>query len=163
MKTESLVHELQLDNKLNQSIQQKHRADFSLMLAMLSADAKEFSQFQLPAESLEDSRLDENQLKKELGVHPEVRLDADESYYQIANYFSQSLASGGLAGSKLSIYLYRDTLAEHNDAKKVDEATLANCSSHTQRHIKEGIYRESKEADITQMLEVVESAKAYTA
>ena len=43
-----LLHELQLGEQLNESVVQARRADFSLMLAMLTADVREQSQFLLP-------------------------------------------------------------------------------------------------------------------
>ena len=46
--TNVLLHELQLGEQLNESVEQTRRADFSLMLAMLAEDVREQSQFLLP-------------------------------------------------------------------------------------------------------------------
>jgi hypothetical protein len=49
-KDRALLHELQLGEQLNQSVQDTRRADFSLLLAMLAGDVREQSQFLLPQE-----------------------------------------------------------------------------------------------------------------
>ncbi len=163
MNTTPLIHELQIEGKLNTALQTSQRADFALWLSMLSPKTEEFSVFQLEADDIDCARIDEEGLKKQLGVSAEHRLNADDDYFAKANEFSNALHNAGLASNKLSVYLVKDVLSQYNDAKKLDDNVLMNCPSHTQRLLMAEQTSIKVESDITQLKEVAEAAQAYAA
>jgi len=67
LKSEILLHELQLGEQLNESVHQARRADFSLMLAMLCDDVREQSQFILPKSEINsaDQAVDNNEVLRQ--------------------------------------------------------------------------------------------------
>ncbi|AWB64963.1 hypothetical protein C2869_00245 [Saccharobesus litoralis] len=167
MQQQPLVHELQLGNKLNHAIGQPSRADFGLLVAMLSEQAQEFAQFQLEKQQIPQDNHQEEKLKAELGIVEPLRLSADENYFKHAHNINKGLHQAGMASMCLNRYLIRDALSQYNDPNKLDDNVLANCSLHAARRIK--AQEEGKdpaleiEQDLTQLKEVIEQANQYAA
>ena len=73
--TNVLLHELQLGEQLNESVEQTRRADFSLMLAMLAEDVREQSQFLLPKSEEETAvELSNLALRKQFNLPDKAKL-----------------------------------------------------------------------------------------
>lgn len=60
----TLVHELQLGNSLNQCVRESRRADFALMLALLTDDVREHSEFMVPQTVESETHVDTETLRK---------------------------------------------------------------------------------------------------
>lgn len=92
---ELLLEELQLENKLCDSVHQSRRADFSLMLAMLSDDVREFSQFSLPEKKHSEEKDNSNKSLRaffELGDAQPLGLEA---FSQIPSFNQANLLGEG--------------------------------------------------------------------
>ena len=74
-----LITESQLKTRLNKSVHENRRGEFSLLLAMLSHDALDFSQFHLPKSETHSAYVDEEQLRERFGAGPKQLL-APEKY-----------------------------------------------------------------------------------
>ncbi|MCT8986386.1 VC2046/SO_2500 family protein [Shewanella phaeophyticola] len=70
----TLVNELQIGSRLNGVIEQNRRGEFGLLLAMLSADARDMAQFQLDKDLNVDQKL-----RKQFSLPPAQSLVADVS------------------------------------------------------------------------------------
>ena len=94
-----LLHELQLGEKLNHSVVDTRRADFSLMLAMLAEDVREQSQFLVPkAQSLPKQVVNTNSLRKSLNLPDEAplalsKLDDIQQFNQAETIINQDMAT----------------------------------------------------------------------
>lgn len=131
LKSEILLHELQLGEQLNESIHQARRADFSLMLAMLCDDVREQSQFILP--QADDSSVDQSkQTSQALRKHfdlPEQAPLALTNIEQISQYNqSQLIADNDLVSIQLSHALSPKPLAFRDDSKHIATNVLGNTS-----------------------------------
>ncbi|WP_111978065.1 VC2046/SO_2500 family protein [Algibacillus agarilyticus] len=135
MKNNTIVHELHLGSKLNTSLKQSDRADFRLLMTLLTEQAQEFAQFQLDKESIDQEARDELALKRELGIQPTHRLQADNGYYEKVGQISQGLHFGGQTSMNLARCMVNDALSQFNDAKKIEDNVIDNCSMHTRRRL----------------------------
>ncbi|MGB6136307.1 MAG: VC2046/SO_2500 family protein [Shewanella sp.] len=68
----TLVNELQIGGRLNGAIEQNRRGEFGLLLAMLSADARDMAQFQLDKDLNVDQKL-----RKQFSLPPAQPLVVD--------------------------------------------------------------------------------------
>ena len=73
-----LITESQLNSRLNNSVHENRRGEFSLLLAMLSHDALDFSQFHLPKTEIDNLVIEEEALRKQFGAGPKQLLAPDE-------------------------------------------------------------------------------------
>jgi len=122
----ALLHELQLGEQLNESVHQARRADFSLMLAMLSNDVREQSQFILPQHKEAEQQLDDMVLRKQLDL-PEPAPLAIKDLKEINAYNQgKSIAENDVATIHLSNCLVPKPLAFRNDVKHVAQEVMSN-------------------------------------
>lgn len=63
-----LIHELQLGEQLSKCVHSKRRSDFSLMLAMLTQDVREHSQFFVPKTENTQPEIDDTALRKSFNL-----------------------------------------------------------------------------------------------
>lgn len=63
-----LIHELQLGEKLNESVHDARRSDFGFLLAMLVDDVREHSQFTLPATKQKETQVTDTRLRSEFNL-----------------------------------------------------------------------------------------------
>lgn len=118
-----LLHELQLGNKLSNSIHGKNQRDFALMLAMLSTDVREQSQFYLP----ENTTIDEIEvnLRKELGVPPAQRLCVEDSS-DLSEFNQVQWVGDHYATIRLKQALRPLPLNQEDNVKKIPDDVLTN-------------------------------------
>jgi hypothetical protein len=134
-----LSHELQLGELLNHSVQQHRRADFALLLAMLTDDVTEHSQFHLPStHSLEAEHSDQYYRKLFSVAEPApLAIEQPEQFSQFnqAQYIQQQ----SLTNIQLSQALKAKPLAQRDNKMFIDADILANTSLHCQRRHKHRI------------------------
>jgi len=131
-----LIHELQLGTQLSQSVQHGRRADFSLMLAMLSDDIREHSQFLLPHSEVENNEESEQKLRKYFQLPKPAPLAIQNT--QDIKKFNQAhfILEQRVADLHLQNTLLPLPLALRDDVKYIEPEILANTSMHTQRRYK---------------------------
>lgn len=122
----ALLHELQLGEQLNESVHQARRADFSLMLAMLSHDVREQSQFILPKHKETKRQLDDVTLRKHFDL-PESAPLAIKDLKEINTYNQgKSIAENDVATIRLSNSLAPKPLAFRDDVNHVAHQVMSN-------------------------------------
>jgi len=128
-----LLHELQLGEQLNESVLQARRADFSLMLAMLTADVREQSQFLLPqAEETTVTDVTNIALRKKFNLPDKAvlvltSLDDVKQFNQV-----QSIVDNDLANIHLTNAMMPKPLAFRDDKNHIESQVLQNTSLFTQ-------------------------------
>lgn len=135
-----LIAENQLSTRLNESVHEKRRGEFALLLAMLSHDALDFSQFHLPKADVENLTVDEHTLRKQLNIGPQQLLAPDEFDMLIGQSNSSLLADGGeysgMSDIKLRHCLNPEPLAIRNDKTHIPLNVIDNCEIAVRRRIK---------------------------
>jgi len=129
----ALVHELQLGERLNQSVEQTRRADFSLMLAMLAEDVREQSQFLLPkAEAPAVEEASNSALRKAFNL-PEKESLALKTLEDIKQFNqAQIIANNDLANIHLSNAMNVKPIAFRDNKQHISAEVLENTSLLTQ-------------------------------
>jgi hypothetical protein len=128
-----LLHELQLGEQLNESVVQARRADFSLMLAMLTEDVREQSQFLLPqTEEAMAADVTNAALRKQFNLPNEAALaltslDDVKQFNQV-----QTIIDNDLANIHLTNAMMPKPLAFRDDKKHIESQVLQNTSLFTQ-------------------------------
>ncbi|OHU86575.1 MULTISPECIES: VC2046/SO_2500 family protein [Pseudoalteromonas] len=144
-----LTREDQLGNALSVSVTEHRRADFSMLLAMLSQDALEFSQFHLPESELNEADLSELALKKELQIGPQQALAPETYDMSIGQNNASRLAQSSLTTLKLQQCLSPEPLAIRNDKTHIPLEVVDNCEIAVRKRlesIKSGASIEEKPA-----------------
>ena len=136
-----LITERQLSSRLNKSVNEQHREEFSLLLAMLSHDALDFSQFHLPKTEIENLIVDEDTLRKEFGAGPKQLLAPDKFDMLIGQYNASLLAKNGersgMSDIKLAHCLVPEPLTIRDDVSYIPLNVLDNCELAVRRRIKD--------------------------
>ena len=131
--TNVLLHELQLGEQLNESVEQTRRADFSLMLAMLAEDVREQSQFLLPkSQELTAADLSNLALRKQFNLPDKAKLALTTP--NEVNQFNQAhtIVDNDLANVHLTNAMMPKPLAFRDDNKHIESQVLENTSLFTQ-------------------------------
>lgn len=103
-----LVDELQLHGRLNEALQEGSRAEFSLLLAMLSTDVTDQPVFKDPEKSLEKNTED---LRARFGLGPGVSLYAkNPDDFERAQALTECFAAAGARAVNLQQCLHPDPL-----------------------------------------------------
>lgn len=128
-----LLHELQLGGQLNESVGETRRADFTLMLAMLTDDIREQSQFLLP-QAAEPIAADHSNaaLRKQFNLAEQAPLalltpDDVKQFNQ-----GQSIVDNDLANIHLTNAMKAKPLAFRDDKNHIETQVLQNTSLFTQ-------------------------------
>lgn len=135
-----LIAESQLKTRLNECVHEKHRNEFALLLAMLSHDALDFSQFHLPKADLLDLELDEEALRKQFGAGP-IQLLAPENFDMLIGQHNALLIThpngvvAGMRDIKLMHYLKPEPLSIRDDKKHIPLNVIDNCELAVRRRI----------------------------
>lgn len=131
--TNVLLHELQLGEQLNESVEQTRRADFSLMLAMLAEDVREQSQFLLPkSQEVTPADLSNIALRKQFNLPDRAALALTTPNDVTQFNQAQSLVDNDLANIHLSNAMMPKPLAFRDDKKHIETQVLENTSLFTQ-------------------------------
>jgi len=128
-----LLHELQLGGQLNTSVVETRRADFSLMLAMLTDDVREQSQFILPKTPISDTVEHNNDLMRKAFNLPEKASLALSSLDDITQFNqAQAIVDNNLISIQLSNAMNPKPLAFRNNTKHISTEIIENTSLFTQ-------------------------------
>mgnify|MGYP000377361523 FL=1 len=130
----TLLHELQLGEKLNECVHDSRRSDFSLMLAMLCDDVREQSQFILPKSqpidgtSTDIAVVNNHTLRKYFDLPKEAPIEL-QNLNQIGQYNQgQLVADNKLASLHLNNAIQPKPIAFRNNSKHVPTNVLSNTS-----------------------------------
>ncbi len=154
-----LLHELQLGERLNESVVEARRADFSLMLAMLAKDVREQSQFLLPkTQEIITADSTNKALRKEFNLPDKAALalttpDDVKQFNQM-----QIIVDNDLANLHLTNAMMPKPLAFRDDKLHIQSQVLQNTSLFTQLKHKQAA--EIKLAQNNQLQENQVNAKA---
>jgi hypothetical protein len=125
-----LVNEIQLGDKLNRAVESGRRADFALMMSLLSSNLCEKSPLQHPDTTHPTS------LRETLGVAPEAELTASEISYSRSAAQSHSFHSGGMPDTRLLQHLAPTSLAQlPQHTCQLPEDLYHNLSGHDRRQL----------------------------
>ena len=146
-----LVHELQLGEQLNESVHSDRRADFSLLLAMLTDDVQSHSQFSLPKTVSDVKISNDSVLRKEFELPEKAPLSIDEN--QTTSIFNQSalIQSNNLAELHLSNVLSPKPLAFRDDKKHITQQVLSNTSLYCQKKFNQNKHNDNADSDSTRL------------
>ena len=129
----ALLHELQLGEQLNESIEQTRRADFSLMLAMLAEDVREQSQFLLPkTEEVTAANLSNVALRKQFNLPDKAALALTKPTDVKLFNQAETIADNDLTNIHLTNAMMPKPLAFRDDKKHIETQVLENTSLFTQ-------------------------------
>ena len=132
-----LINETQLGSQLNHCVHEKRRSDFSLMLAMLSQDVRDFSEFQREELDSLDKGADkeQSQLRSFFDL-PEAQPMSLNSLEDITG-FNQGfvLLDEGFDDIRLEQCLKPNALAFRNDAKFIPTVVKSNLSLCQQKRL----------------------------
>lgn len=130
----NLITEIQCGTGVNQAISEHRRADFALLLAMLSNDATETTPVDLtPSESA-----DAESIRKLFSVPESQPLTSNSESYQNSARIADMFHSGGLNSAKLNHYLSPEALCFKPEATQgLPEDVYHNLSGHTVRRMKQ--------------------------
>jgi hypothetical protein len=134
----ALLHELQLGEQLNHSVEQTRRADFSLMLAMLAEDVREQSQFLLPkTKTAPTTEATNKALRKAFNLPEQESLSLNT--LDDINQFNeaQAIVDNDLATIKLSNAMKPKPLAFRDDKQHISTNVIENTSLFTQLKYKQ--------------------------
>jgi hypothetical protein len=127
--TDVLLHELQLGEQLNESVVQTRRADFSLMLAMLTEDVREQSQFILPkTDQPTDSDTSNSALRKEFNLPPKASLGLSSTDDIVQFNQAKSIQDNNVADIRLTNALRKKPLAFRDNRLHIETEVLQNTS-----------------------------------
>lgn len=128
-----LVHELQLGEQLNASVHHQRRADFSLLLAMLTDDVRAHSQFKLPLSQLDEKTTTTAQLRKYFQLPNEAPI-ALKDLEDIATFNQADLIQKQqLEQLRLTNTLKPKAIAFRDDAAYINQQILSNTSLYCQQ------------------------------
>lgn len=156
-----LINESQLGSQLNQCVHQSRRSDFSLMLAMLSQDVRDFSEFHSvdndTAESTQESDLRalfDLPQEKRMGL---TSMDEVEEFNQ-----AHLIEEGGLSTIRLNQCVKPQALAFRDDKEFIDTVVTSNLSPCQQRHLASGesTIAKSPDTNVQMWLKSVKTAMA---
>ncbi|XQF92087.1 VC2046/SO_2500 family protein [Pseudoalteromonas espejiana] len=134
-----LITESQLKTRLNKSVHENRRGEFSLLLAMLSHDALDFSEFHLPKSEIHNDYTDEETLRKRFGAGPKQLLAPEQFDMLIGQTHSSTIYEQGVATGmkniKLTQYLNPEPLAVRDDKTHIPLTIIDNCELSVRRRI----------------------------
>ncbi|QXO18174.1 MULTISPECIES: VC2046/SO_2500 family protein [Vibrio] len=127
-----IINELQFGRGISHAVEQGRRADFSLLLAMFSADVRDNT----PVEQVEQPLTSDDILRKRFALQNPQALRNDQSSYAISARQADMFHHGGLASAKLAHYLQPEVLTYlPEDTQDLPEDVYLNLSGHERRHL----------------------------
>ena len=130
-----LTHEMQLGNQLSLCVAQNRRNDFSILLAMLSKDALDFSEFHLPKSESNTIEYKNSDLRLSLGAGLEQRLAPEEFNILIGENNAKVVQNDSLNQFKLMNFLSPEPLAIRDDMHHIDSQIIDNCELSVRKRI----------------------------
>jgi len=159
--TSLLVNELQLGDQLGQCVHSKRRADFSLMLAMLTEDVREHSQFFVPKTAIKEANTGDDFFRKIYHLPAKTALaitDLDD-----INAFSQAdlAEQNNFADIQLKNALRPLPLSFRDNKKHIPTKILTDTSIHCQQRYKEYLSNKDKSQSTVLSSPAFFNAKAW--
>ena len=131
--TDLLINEIKLGDTLSKCVHQARRSDFSLLLAMLTDDAREFSEFLLPEASQPETTEASDALRRFYQL-PEPQALGLEELADIEHYNESGLVHDDkMVSLQLKHALAPKALAFRDNKKHVPQNVLSNMNVHSQR------------------------------
>ncbi|WP_417762628.1 VC2046/SO_2500 family protein [Shewanella sp.] len=124
--TPVIVNELQLAPKLHQAVDQNHRGDFGLLLALLSQDACDWPQFHL-----QDGGSTEQQLHKQFELPPTEPLLANLATDAVVTDNSATFAEQGATAFRLQQCLRPEALVIRGEHSMEMSEVIENLDLHS--------------------------------
>ncbi|MFD2166895.1 VC2046/SO_2500 family protein [Thalassotalea euphylliae] len=155
-----LIHEHQLGETLSKCIHQERRADFSLMLAMLTDDIREHSEFLLP-EHAPDTTDDEttSSLRKAFDVPAPQDLGL-KSPEHIGRFNQAELVENQFLDTvRLTQVLSPNPLSFRDDSNFINSQIIENTSLHCQRRLKGGVSVDKMDLNANAWLKAIKSQR----
>ena len=126
----AIVNELQYGGNVSQAISNGRRADFALLMSMLSDDVRE----QTPIELFDESVEDENGLRSRFSVAKQQDLRSSETSYERGAKIAEAFHDGGLLGARFLHDLRPDALTYlPEDTYDLPENVYHNLSNHERK------------------------------
>lgn len=131
-----LINEHQTGEKLSQAVHEARRADFGMILAMMSQNVLDHAAFALPTEDEGDPDSSTAALRAKFQVDkPQPFAANDASMIEQAFTHSQLVHSAGITSQKLSHHLNPAPLAQFDDVKRIPDDVFGNCEPAVQQRI----------------------------
>lgn len=130
-----LISEIQYGSNLNHAMEAGRRADFALMMSLLSNDLRENT----PIEKIDDKKVTEDLLRQRFQLADAQILRSNEESYSRAASQANQFHNGGLASAKLQYGLAPDAMAYMpQDTCDLPEDVYHNLSGHQRRQLESG-------------------------
>lgn len=146
-----IINEWQLDTKLNQALQQQHRADFALWLAVLSPAVNEMAAFYTPVPRVSEV---EHNLYQQLALRKTRGFALEAADIELMQKHSVALQQS-LAQLKLQGELTPAPWVWQDNTKKLDNQVFGSLDSHCRRRL-QGALPERSEVDETGLYEMLQ-------
>ncbi len=128
----NLINELQCGQNVNQASAQNRRADFALLLAMLSNDMRETT----ATEVIDPIHHTDSELRKHFALTSPQPLRSDQESYSSGAQIALQFHQGGICSAKLQHYLHPDALSYFPEyTHQLDELVYHNLSGHQRRQL----------------------------
>ncbi|MCE0494584.1 VC2046/SO_2500 family protein [Vibrio salinus] len=128
----NLITEIQCGTSVNLAISEQRRADFALLLAMLSNDACETT----PIDTISPDNSDSERIRKQLSVPQEQPLISTPDSYKTSAHIADLFHSAGLYSAKFNHYLTPEALCYRPEKTQgLEEDVYHNLSGHTIRRM----------------------------
>jgi len=151
-KSALLVHELQLGDRLSQCVHSKRRADFSLMLAMLTDDVREHSQFFIPKTSIKEENSSNDFFRKTFHLPPKAPL-AIKDLSEINNFSQANIVEQrNFSDIQLKNTLMPLPLSFRDNKAHIPTSVLTDSSNHCQQRYRANLTKKSDEENSKQTL-----------
>lgn len=142
-----LINEWQLGSQLNVAVANGTRAKFNLLLSLLSADARDFSQFELP--KLAQESLTTVELRDAFSLSEAQPLVNQGVSLAQSEKLSLSLHKKDLADIRLQTLLNNEAILSRSHHHEFDKDVLDNLSFLSQTRLNNSIQHEHPENTIT--------------
>lgn len=148
-KTSLLVNELQLGDQLGQCVHSRRRADFSLMLAMLTEDVREHSQFFVPKRPLKEVNTSDDFFRKVFHLPAEAPLTIKD--FSDIHDFSQAglVEQQNFADIQLKNILKPLPLSFRDKKEHIPTSVLTDSSVHCQQRHRENLAKKTENSKQT--------------
>ena len=137
-----VINEWQLGQQLNTAVHNGTRDKFNLLLSMLSDDARDFSQFTVPAAQGETEHA-KLSLRDELSLSDTQPLVNKGISVEQATTMNQHLTANKLSTLRLQYLLNNEAILSRNDDGVIDNDIKDNLSFLSQHRLVESLQKES--------------------
>ena len=152
---QAIINEWQLGTTLNQALQQQHRADFALWLAVLSPAVQEMAAFYTP---LPKGTERNSTVYQQLSVRQRRSFAWQTTDAAVLEQLNKS-AQASIRQLKLQSALTPEPWVRTDDAKKLDGRLRSNLDQHALRRV-EGPAESIPDSDETGLYEMLQGLNA---